>query len=132
MHKHVCMVTENIMSNLHCFWSKLNYISSKKKFGQNPLKDVDSRVFTRMLQKDGRYRYYIPLQLRWQGDKKESGLNYLYGLKHHFFVKWCDHPSAFPCEVNVNPHIEPGELYRALSSCTLYIIYVITVTQKLS
>jgi hypothetical protein len=24
------------------------------KFGQNPLKDVDSRVFTRMLQKDGR------------------------------------------------------------------------------
>jgi carbamoylphosphate synthase small subunit len=24
------------------------------KFGQNPLKDVDSRVFTRMLRKDGR------------------------------------------------------------------------------
>ena len=24
------------------------------KFGQNPLKDVDSRVVTRMLQKDGR------------------------------------------------------------------------------
>ena len=24
------------------------------KVGQNPLKDVDSRVFTRMLQKDGR------------------------------------------------------------------------------
>ena len=24
------------------------------KFGQNPLKDVDSRVFTRMLWKDGR------------------------------------------------------------------------------
>ena len=23
-------------------------------FGQNPLKDVDSRVFTKMLQKDGR------------------------------------------------------------------------------
>ena len=34
------------------------------KFGQNPLKDVDSRVFTKMLWKDGRkdrrYRYYIP------------------------------------------------------------------------
>jgi hypothetical protein len=25
----------------------------KKKFGQNPLKEVDSRVFTRMLWKDG-------------------------------------------------------------------------------
>jgi len=24
------------------------------KFGQNPLKDVDSRVFTRMLRKEGR------------------------------------------------------------------------------
>ena len=24
------------------------------QFGQNPLKDVDSRVFTRMLRKDGR------------------------------------------------------------------------------
>ena len=43
---------------------------------QNPLKDVDSRVFTRMLRKDGRkdgrtegqLRYYIPSQLRWRGD----------------------------------------------------------------
>ena len=34
------------------------------------MKDVDSRMFTRMLQKDGRKRYYIPLQLRWREDKK--------------------------------------------------------------
>jgi hypothetical protein len=34
------------------------------------LRDVDPRVFTRMLQKDGRKRYYIPSQLRWRGDNK--------------------------------------------------------------
>jgi carbamoylphosphate synthase small subunit len=28
-------------------------VQSCTKFGQNPLKDVDSRVFTRMLRKDG-------------------------------------------------------------------------------
>ena len=65
-------------------------------------------------------------------NKKKGRLNYFYGPQHPFFVKWCDHVSAFPCEVNVNPHIEPGDLYRRLSSCTLYIIYVIIVTQKLS
>ena len=30
-----------------------NKKKKKKKFGQNPLKEVDSRVFTRMLWKDG-------------------------------------------------------------------------------
>jgi hypothetical protein len=30
VYKHVCIVTENIMSNLHCFWSKYNYIGQKK------------------------------------------------------------------------------------------------------
>jgi hypothetical protein len=34
------------------------------KFGQNPLKDVDSRMFTKMLQKDG---------LHWRGDNKTIG-----------------------------------------------------------
>ena len=29
------------------------------KFGQNPLKDVDSRVFTRMLWKDGSVTIYL-------------------------------------------------------------------------
>jgi hypothetical protein len=47
------------------------------KFGQNPLKDVDPRVFTRMVWKDGwtegRYRYYIPSQLLWRGDTQVSG-----------------------------------------------------------
>jgi len=30
------------------------------EFGQNPLKDVDSRVFRRVLRKDRRECYYIP------------------------------------------------------------------------
>ena len=34
------------------------------KFGQNPLKDVDSRVFTRMLQKDGRKDGSVTISLR--------------------------------------------------------------------
>ena len=34
------------------------------KFGQNPLKDVDSRVFTRMLRKDGRMDGSITISLR--------------------------------------------------------------------
>jgi carbamoylphosphate synthase small subunit len=33
------------------------------KFGQNPLKDVDSRVFTRMLRKDGRKDGSITISL---------------------------------------------------------------------
>ena len=45
------------------------------KFGQNPLKDVDPRVFTRMLRKDGRKRYYMPSELRWRGDNKQSILS---------------------------------------------------------
>ena len=38
------------------------------------MKDVDSRVFTRMLRKDGQQRYYmyIPSQLRWRGDKNTT------------------------------------------------------------
>jgi hypothetical protein len=38
---------------------------------QNPLKDVDPRVFTRIVT-DGRKRYYIPSQLRWRGDNNLS------------------------------------------------------------
>ena len=38
------------------------------QFGQNPLKDIDPRVFTRMLRKVA--FYYIPSQLRWRGDNK--------------------------------------------------------------
>ena len=34
------------------------------KFGQNPLKDVDSREFTRMLRKDGRMDGSITISLR--------------------------------------------------------------------
>ena len=34
------------------------------KFGQNPLKDVDSRVFTRMLRKDGQTDVSITISLR--------------------------------------------------------------------
>jgi hypothetical protein len=35
------------------------------------MKDVDPRVFTRMLQKDGRtVALLYPLQLRWRGDNK--------------------------------------------------------------
>ena len=44
------------------------------KFGQNPLKDVDSRVFTRMLQ-DGRTDGSVTISLRnfvGEGIKKNS------------------------------------------------------------
>ena len=34
------------------------------KFGENPLKDVDSRVFTRMLRKDGRTDGSVSISLR--------------------------------------------------------------------
>jgi hypothetical protein len=34
------------------------------KFGQNPLKDVDPRVFTRMLWKDGRTDGSVTISLR--------------------------------------------------------------------
>jgi len=34
------------------------------QFGQNPLKDVDSRVFTRMLRKDGRADGSVTISLR--------------------------------------------------------------------
>ena len=34
------------------------------KFGQNPLKDVDPRVFTRMLRKDGRTDGSVTISLR--------------------------------------------------------------------
>jgi hypothetical protein len=30
VYKYVCMVTENIMLNFYCFWSKYNYIWQKK------------------------------------------------------------------------------------------------------
>jgi carbamoylphosphate synthase small subunit len=34
------------------------------KFGHNPLKDVDSRVFTRMLRKDGQTDGSVTISLR--------------------------------------------------------------------
>jgi carbamoylphosphate synthase small subunit len=39
------------------------------------LKDVDSRVVTTMLRKDGRQRYYIPSQIRWRGDNKNNTMD---------------------------------------------------------
>jgi hypothetical protein len=41
-----------------------SYVNSNLKFGQNPLKDVDYRVFTRMLRKDGRTDGSVIISLR--------------------------------------------------------------------
>ena len=37
---------------------------------EGPLKDVDPRVFTRIVTDGRKVVYYIPSQLRWRGDKK--------------------------------------------------------------
>ena len=45
------------------------------KFGQNPLKDVDSRVFTKMLRKDGRTEGSVTISLR---NFVDEGITILY------------------------------------------------------
>ena len=61
------------------------------KFGQNPLKDVDSRVVTRMLWKDGR----MVAQFRWRGDNNwksmKKSCNNLHPHSKSPFLIYFDH-----------------------------------------
>jgi hypothetical protein len=72
-------------------------------FGQNPLKDVDSRVFTRMLRTEGRTvaLLYIPSQLCWRGDKNSLRARKPKGLKVLNMIVKIGKSQLCPSEVKI-------------------------------